>query len=112
MSTGTTSLGPMYPMIPHMTRCSLSPQPLTPNLQRLLLALLLLIDPPVDVPLLAGADGQRPLGHVFTDRRPAADVGPLPDTHRRHQLRVAADERPIFDDRRVFADAVVVARNG
>ena len=54
---------------------------------------------------IASASG----GHVFGDRRSRGDVGALADAHRRDQLRVAADERAVLDDRRVLVRAVVVA---
>ena len=54
---------------------------------------------------MASAPGR----HVFRDRRAGADVGALADSHRRNQLRIAADERAVLDDRLVLVLAVVVA---
>src|SRR5262245_9885062 len=101
MRTGTTSLGPMYPMMPHIV-ASLSwlsaPDLVFP-----------FFDPALEVPLLAGADRQRAGRHVFPNRGSRSHVRLLADGDRRDQLRVAADERPAFDGRRVLAGAVVVA---
>src|SRR5688572_19055144 len=83
-------------MIPHMTAI----------LSRLLT---LPLYPAFEVPLLAGADCERAGRDVLADGGAGADVCALPDRDRRDQLRVAADERPVFDRRRVLVRAVVVA---
>ena len=57
---------------------------------------------PSIVALLAGADRERAGGHVLANGRPAADVGACADRHRRDELRVAADEGAVLDDRRVL----------
>src|SRR5712692_6235552 len=69
----------------------------------------LFFSPAFDVPLLAGAHGERSRRHVLANRRPAPDVGALANRDGRDELRVAADERAVFDDRRVLLHAVVVA---
>ena len=74
---------------------------LSPDSFRTLLRLRrLLLDPALDVALLAGADRERAGGHVLADRRAGADVRALADRDRRDQLRVAADERAVLDRRR------------
>src|ERR1035437_2290366 len=101
MRIGTTSLGPIYPMIPHIAF----------NFSLLTFAFCLLLDPALDVPLLARADRERAGGHVHADRGAAADIRTLADRHRRDELRIAADEGIVFDYRRVLLHAVVVARD-
>src|SRR5262245_21124370 len=108
MSTGTTSLGPMYPMIPHMSvhavlqvfadACRHSRLPL--------------FHPALDVTLLARADGKRSRRDVLANRRAGAHIGAFTDSYRRDQLAVAADKGAVLDGGRVFRRAVVVARNG
>src|SRR5437588_7834667 len=98
----------MYPMIPHMNSFSLRPSPAPFALP---LALLLLIDPALDVPLLAGTDGQGARRDRFANCRAAAHVRALADGDRRHELRVAADEGAILDHGLMFFLAVVVARD-
>src|SRR5215813_11252816 len=92
-------------MIPHMVSSQL------PAYQRSAAFLFLGLDPAVEVPLLARADRQRAGRNVLADRGAAADVCALADRDRRHQLRVAADERAVLDRRLVFLLAVVVARD-
>src|SRR5437016_3556771 len=72
----------------------------------------LLLDPALDIALLAGADRERARRHVLANRGPRADVCPFANRDRRDELRVAADERPFFDRRLVLLHAVVVAGNG
>ena len=69
----------------------------------LALVLLLLFDPALDIPLLAGADRQRARRHVLPDRRAGSDVGALADRDRRDELRVASDEGAVLDGGRVFS---------
>src|SRR5688572_856994 len=107
ISTGTTGLDPIYPMIPHI-RVS----PVSARLTRTLLPGLcrsLALDPAFDIPLLAGADRQRPRRHVFPEGRACPDVGAAAHRQRRDQLRIAADEGPILDDGLMLLLAVVVA---
>src|SRR5215471_17829909 len=56
--------------------------------------------------------GERIRGNVVGDARSRTDVSSLPELHRRHQGRVAADEHAVLDHRRVFVHAVVVAGDG
>src|SRR5947199_6693015 len=70
-----------------------------------------LVDPTLDVALLAGADGQGPSRNIVPDRRAGADVCSLADGHRRDQLRVASNERAVFDDRGLLRHTVVIARD-
>src|SRR5437016_632447 len=103
MRTGTTSFGPMYPIMPHMREPFLNAEHsllFSPG------------RPPADRPLLAGADRQRARRNVFAHRRPAADIRACADRDRCNQLRIAADERAFFDDGLVFPLAVVVAGDG
>src|SRR5438128_7815327 len=93
MRTGTTSFGPMYPMIPHIS------------------LFLSVGDPVFDVALLARRNGERIGRNVFTNRGAAADVRAFADRDRRDELRVAPDERAVFDRRLIFLLAVVVARD-
>ena len=65
--------------------------------------------PAVLVLLAAARDARAPRGHVLRDRRPGGDVGARADADRRDQLRIAADEGAVVDDRRVLRRAVVVA---
>src|SRR5450759_4563503 len=87
MRIGTTSLSPIYPMIPHMVQ--------TPEMLRSLLPVLL--DPTLFIDLLAARDPERARRHVLDDRRARGDIRPLADAHGSHQLRVAADERAVLD---------------
>src|SRR6185436_14847098 len=80
-------------MIPHMTLC----------------VLFLPIDPASDVRLPAARDTERTWRDVFRDRRASGDVGALADPHGGNELRVAADEGVLVDDRLVLRLAVVVA---
>ena len=64
--------------------------------------LLVLLDPAVLVDLLAARDAERAGGDVFDDRRSGRDVGALADADGRDELRVAADERAVLDDRLVL----------
>src|SRR6185312_14993055 len=73
---------------------------------------LLLRDPVFESPLLPRADCQRAGRHVFTNRRAAADVRPFADRDRSDELRITADERPVFDRGLVLVHAVVVAGDG
>src|SRR6186713_2465503 len=68
-----------------------------------------LFHPALDVALLAGADRERAGRHVLAHRRPGADVCALPHRDRRDELRIAPDERAVFDDGGVLVHAVVVA---
>src|SRR2546426_325294 len=105
MRTGTTGFEPMYPMIPHIA--------VFLGLRLVLAASgFPALDPPVHVRLAPPRDAQRPVRNVLRNRRAGGHVGPLADTHGRNQLRVAADERPVFDDRRVLLRPVVVAGYG
>src|SRR6266850_8470108 len=117
MRIGRTSFSPMYPMIPHILvilvvvgRWSLVVGRWSLVAGRSLP--LLLLHPPVLVDLLPARDAERSGRHVFDDRRSRRDVGALPHAHRRHQLRVAADERAVLDHRLVLVRAVVIARDG
>jgi hypothetical protein len=70
------------------------------------------LDPPLNVRLPPPRDAERAGRNVLGNRGSGADVGTLPDAHRRDQLRVAADECFVFDDRFMLLPAVVVAGNG
>src|SRR5262245_17299223 len=65
INTGTTSFGPMYPMIPHINVVPLS---LPVGFFRFALRALAL-DPAVDVSLRPGADRERSRRHVGAHRR-------------------------------------------
>src|SRR6267143_3299639 len=115
MRTGTTSLGPIYPMIPHIFANLAGPHPRSPTRSHRSARVypeqdvetrrsltfsclrLLFVDPTFDVSLFAGRHRQGAGGHVFPDCRSAADVRALADRDRRDQLRVAAYERAVFD---------------
>ena len=92
MRTGTTGFEPMYPMIPHMSQ----------SLARAFFRSRLLPTHPSMFVCRASRDAERAGRHVLCDRRAGRDVGALADAHRRNQLRVAADERAVLDDRRML----------
>src|SRR3954467_1784169 len=73
------------------------------------LSLFLLLDPAVDVALLAGTDCEGARRHVLADGRAGSHVRVPRHRDRRDELRVAADERAVLDDGLVLAGAVVVA---
>src|SRR5687768_18008225 len=98
----------MYPMIPHISK-SLVPAPRKRGALRSGGRALFPLDPAVDVALLAGADRQCARGYVLAYRRSAADIRAFADGDRRNQLRIAADEGAVFDDRLLLPDPVVVA---
>src|SRR5438105_8569762 len=102
MRTGTTSLGPMYPIIPHIPCTSLDSLFLIPTL-------LFVLYPAVDVPLFAGAHRQRARGNIFADRGAASHVGAFPNRDRRDELCVAAHEGIVFDHSPIFFHGAVVA---
>ena len=60
------------------------------------------LDPSLDVRLPAARNAQRAGRDVLRNRRAGADVGALADADRRNQLRVAADEGAVLDDRLVL----------
>lgn len=70
------------------------------------------VAPPLDVALLARADGKRSGRDVLANRRAGADVGAFADGDRRNQLRIAADEGSVSDGGHLFPEPVVVARDG
>src|SRR6187551_726249 len=72
----------------------------------------LALDPPFDIALLAGADGQGPWRYVLTHRRARSDIRALSNRHGSNQLRIAADERAVLDHRALFLLPVVVADDG
>src|ERR1019366_5072346 len=55
---------------------------------------------------------QRIRRHIFRDAACGCDVSAPSNLYRRHQRRVAADERAILDHRLVFLLAVVIAGDG
>ena len=57
------------------------------------------------------ADRHHPVRHVAVDHRARARARAASDAHRRHEHRVAADERAVADRRAVLALAVVVRRD-
>src|SRR3954454_2760513 len=68
---------------------------------------------PSIAPLLAAAtDTERIGGHVIGDHRAGAHHGTIANSHRRHQRRVGADERPGADVGVVLAETVIVAGDG
>src|SRR5436190_7001636 len=73
--------------------------------------LLLLLDPTLDVPLLARAHRERARRDVFPDCRSTPYVGAFTDRDRRDELRIGADEHAVLDRRLVLAAAVVIARD-
>src|ERR1044071_1383768 len=102
MRTGTTGFEPMYPMIPHI--------PVFLGLRLVLVALgFSAFHPAGHVRLAAAGDAERAVRNVRGDRRAGCHVGPLADTDGRNQLGVAADERPVLDNRGVLLRPVVVA---
>src|SRR5687767_14438094 len=108
-STGTTGFDPMYPMIPHIRD---SPTRLSVTRSTFLRYGLLAFHPALDVVLTGARDAQCAVGHVLRDRGSSGHVGALAHAHGSDELRVAADERPVLDDRLVLLLAVVVAGDG
>src|SRR5689334_19400702 len=74
--------------------------------------LLSVLHPVGNVALLARGDRQRLGRDALTNRAAAADVRAFADRYRRHQLRVAADERAVLDRRLVLLLAVEIAGDG
>src|SRR6267142_5936333 len=113
MRTGTTSFGPIYPMIPHIFLNLAGPHPRSPTRSHRSARVypeqdvetrrsltfsclrLLFVDPTFDVSLFAGRHRQGAGGHVLSNRRPAADVRAFAHRDGRDELRVAADERAV-----------------
>src|SRR5262245_48186402 len=71
--------------------------------------LLPLLNPPLDVALLAGAHRKRSGWDVLTDGGAGSDVRVFPDGNRCDELRIAADESALLDCRLLFRHPVIVA---
>src|SRR6185369_16901979 len=68
--------------------------------------------PPRALLLLAWIEHEHTAGrHVAANGRRRRDVGIVTDTDRRDQGRIAADLHAVADHGRVFAEAVIVARD-
>src|SRR5205823_6257416 len=63
------------------------------------------------IDLAAAADSQAVVGHVFGDGRARGDISVVPDVHRGHENRIAADENAFADGRGMFLEAIVIAGN-
>src|SRR5512136_707394 len=67
---------------------------------------------PLLVHLLGPTECQRVRSHLLRDGGAGCHVRAASDANRRHETGVGSDEGLVLDDRLVFAEPIVVARDG